>query len=442
MAPKRPRSEPVDPFTPQALEALVDTLVPEIERHAGRAFVRHPEVRLTEDPDFVTRVAEEQAWILARVIPDTPEDYRAELAERSARALQVGVLGKYGMLDKVVYLHKDALLGASDPEDGQPLPTSEVLTLVLAHELTHALQDQVHPLATSIDRIHDLEHLTAASACWEGLAGYVAQQVAVERKSEDTFWSLTRMQGWDDEGLRNPAAWDTWFTYGQGLSFMTDRATGGPDGLWTPIATPPGQTRDLFHADDWSSAIASPPRDYAAVLKGVEQTLTRGAWEVANTRIGESTLRGEAVWSPSHEAQLAELLDALVWAHGLVLDRPDRGGQIRVLEFRSEAAADAWMDLQQQQRQGYNRATSQALGVAVEVQSTPFPDVQADRALSRVERIPIGGGRHEERHAVWARRGRIVVSVAGERFRPGMRLGWTAEAVFERLDASNSSPTP
>ena len=72
LAPKRPRTEPVDPFTPQALEALVDELVPEIERHAGRAFVRHPEVRLTDDPDFVTRVAEEQAWVLARVIPDNP----------------------------------------------------------------------------------------------------------------------------------------------------------------------------------------------------------------------------------------------------------------------------------------------------------------------------------------------------------------------------------
>ncbi len=285
-----------------------------------------------------------------------------------------------------------------------------------------------------IPTLEDAEHLNAASGVWEGLATWVEGEVARELGLEDLFWQLNGLQGWGRNGLENVGSWHTWSQYGVGMGFMAHHAAGGTEALWEPVMALPTSTSMLFRPDTYSAVMPTPPRDYAKALTGVEQKLTKGDWVIANTRLGESDLRGETVHDDANLGQLGDMVEQLVWAQQLELQRTDREAQIRILEFKDAEGPKTLFQLLRAQRTAVNKHAAAELGVQVEVITEPFTDVESDDAVLRIERIPTGNGRHVERHAAWVVRGNTVVVVVSERFRPGLRTGWTVEAVFSRLE--------
>lgn len=440
---RKPAPEPPpDPWTDAGLAALGARIIPLVEREAGRTFRAPPVIRFSEPAAFHALLVSEQQRIFERVLADTPPELRERIASQAARIEAASLLGKYGIEDHVTYLCAPAirdslpLMGLTDDR------AVDVLTLILAHELTHALTDQHTDLEAQLVRIHDLDGLQAASGAWEGVAMWSEQRVAAALGLTDVYDALTGLQGWGPDGLREPAAWTTYATYGLGRDFSAwHHQRAGVDGVWATLADPPRETAAIYRPERWGTPLPEPAIDYAAVLRGLEQEMTTGPWAVGNSRLGELVLRGEAVTADA-EAELDEILGHLRWAQVLSAERPDRQIEIRILEFDGPESVQAWLALLRRQQDAVTSAQAELYGLPVDVKWTALDGVAGDESALRTQRIPQPGGRWKESVSAHVVRGSTCVVVTALDFRPGLRLGNTVNAVFARLDAARPVAAP
>ncbi len=187
----------------------------------------------------------------------------------------------------------------------------------------------------------------------------------------------------------------------------------------------------MFRPQTWAAPRPVPSRDWRAVLLGAEKKLTDAPWVLGIGVVGERDLRGEALYGDP--AALDDVLAHL--REGWQLDGalPDRAGQIRVLVFDDPAAASRYLGHLRAQQAGEAAERSKWSAREVDITFEPFTQVPSDEAVLRSSRLKGADGVWSERHAAWVRRGATIVVVAAERFRPGLRLGWTVEEVFARL---------
>jgi len=438
-----------NPFSDLSLERYLQEVQPLVEASVGRKFDAPPIVEIAQQGPFNEMMMAEQILIYEKVMPDTPEAIRNQMVEASNESISRGLLGKYGLLDKKTYLCAEGLILSLKYSQTDPAETEAWTKLILAHEITHAMEDQELDMLAMLDTIRDEDALQAASGTWEGLATLAEEDVARELGLMDQYDQLIGLQGWSRDGLEEVRAYRTWATYGQGRDFVAyHRDNGGIEKMWKVMHNPPPTTGMLFRPESWAAEIAPPEMDYASVLRGTEQLLSKGEWIIANSKLGEFALRGEAIRSGDEE-EFDRILAHLKDAHALTLERPDRKGAIRLLVFEDDTWPEQYLDLLRSEETASAAEIAAAMDVTVEVTYQPLPDLEeqvgADAATLRTQRVPIGGGRHRETRGAWVARGDTLVVVEAAQFRPGLRLGRTVEGVFSNLDAARAqvgAPAP
>ena len=173
-------------------------------------------------------------------------------------------------------------------------------------------------------------------------------------------------------------------------------------------------------------------RDYATLLKGIEQKLTKGDWAVINAFLGEYDLRVET--AGLNEASVHEILAHLTWSHQLHASRPDREGWIRILEFDNADAPYRYLELLEEGQEAMAKARSSPTR-PWSVTVTPYDGIEGEAAIRRVI-APVGAHASAVEHqSVWVVRGKRLVVVNVRGFRPGLRIDWTLNEVYARLDA-------
>jgi len=425
----------VDPLSEEGLAAAAAVVVPLVEKHAGRSFVEAPAIDRAEGEAFAAGVASENQLIYDRVFAASPELVRRRLAEQTSAATEHMVLGKYGIQTDTLYMAPGPLRATAERLEGDRL--GDVVKVIMAHELTHALQDQHTPFEGLLAAVRDQDHLHAASGSWEGFATWVEQQVAADLGLSDVFWELTAVQGWGPEGLTNPMAFEVWARYGQGRRFVEHHHGQGVDHLWTVLAHPPSHTRMLFHPDAWAPEPTPAPVDFTPALTGAETKLTSGRdWATLITTVADQELRGEAILGHT-EGELDELMAHLVYGQKLEAMLPDRAVQARVMLFDDPAWPRRYLELLRTQGAADTDRTEAAFGVPIDVSTEPYAHegLVIDDATLRTVRIPVGGGRHRESRSAWVVRDRMVLVVTAEGFRPGLRMGWAIQHVLDGLEA-------
>ena len=446
---KKPVPEPIprlDPFSDAGLADMATKVVPLVEAAAGRAFLTPPVVRFAVPDEFHNVLVSEERRIFAQVLPDTPAEMRERMAVDTARVEAAGVLGKYGIEDHVTYLCPSAIRDSLPQMGLDDDQSAEVLQLILAHELTHALTDQHTQLSSQLTRMHDLDALKAAGSAWEGVATWTEQRVAAKLGLTPLFDSLTGLQGWGPNGRDPRGPFSLYATYGLGRDFTAWHFDhGGFDAVWATLADPPRSTSAIFRPSRWGIPVQEPIFDAAALLRGLEQEITTGPWIVSNSRLGELSLREDAVNADAEEA-LEGILSHLEWAQVLNAERPDRQAELRIISFDSHESVQEWLDLLRNQQTASTDAVATLLGQPVDVVWSSLEGVPADESGLRTQRIPLDGGRWRESIAAYVVRGNTCVTVTAFDFRPGLRLGNTVNAVFARLDAakavSGAHPSP
>lgn len=420
-----------DTWSQASLDRWTDELVPLIEQHAERKFTARPVVEVFDGNAFKAYIAKESKLIMDVIYRDTPEAIRNKAAERSAAVEIRGLFGKYGLYDGKTYIVPESIeaAGAELGDDGP----ERLAKIVLAHELAHALQNQEYDGREQLPNLVDLDHFQSWGCVSEGGANFIALRVAADLGLEEEFWLLSSHQGWGKEGLESPGAYEIWMRYGHGMRMLESVVEqGGMDAYWQWHAVPPVSSSMLFRPETYATDL--PPRalPYEEVLRGTEQSLTQGEWMTSNTRLGEYALRGDAIRT-GKEDEFEPILSHLLDAQHLDLEMPGRQGDIRILAFDGPEHARAYLTLLRAEQTVEGQTLAKMLGVTVEVTYSELSEVEGDGSLLRTQRIPLGQGYAETRTA-WVVRGSDIVSVEASKFRPGLRLANTINAVFQQLD--------
>lgn len=175
-----------------AVTALVDSLVPAVEKAAGLKFREPPR-------SAVRSRTQVRAYILGKL--------DQELAPEKARGLQstYRVLGllpdSLDLRTLLLDLFTEQVIGYYEPDSSMLFVVANadpaILRLTVAHELVHALQHQYTPLDSIMRQHGDNDRLAAAQAVLEGQATLVGLQVIVPEQNlfaMPEFWETYREQ--------------------------------------------------------------------------------------------------------------------------------------------------------------------------------------------------------------------------------------------------------
>jgi AcrR family transcriptional regulator len=235
------------------LDAMIDSLMPVVEQASGLHF--------TSRPVAAVRSREQvRQFLLAKLTEELPP---ARLDGLVAAYRLLGLLpDTLDLRNLFVDLYTEQIAGFYEPDSATLFAVGGAdrlqLTGILAHELTHALQDQYLPLDSILDDRRDADRLAAAQAVLEGQATVVMLLALTPGRdvlSDPAVWDLLRQQ------LNRPTAdlavfnsaptvirTGLVFPYLEGSTFMRDFMARHP-GEQPFGARMPHSTEQVLHPD-------------------------------------------------------------------------------------------------------------------------------------------------------------------------------------------------
>lgn len=301
-----------------AARALVAQVAPRVEQIRGLAFKRPVKVE-------IAGAAQVRAHFEQRLAPPSSE---AQLRAQEAAYVQLGLLPPGGTLAAgLVDTLEDQARGYYDPgsdtfylTEGSAEATAGA---VVAHELTHALDDQYYDIEALIGRAHDDDQSMALSAVLEGsgtivMAVYLAQEIAAGRLPADIRQRIQASETPAATRLRAAAPFfqrSLTAPYLLGLTFLL---RGDPGRMRSALdmkdvdhalREPPLSTEQVLHPEKyWDPAARDLPRDVP--LPDLSAQLGRGFTLAGSGRLGELLL-GVLVGAPTPDA--TQGLDPALW---------------------------------------------------------------------------------------------------------------------------------
>lgn len=239
-------------YTQADADKLVREILPLVEQAAGKKFLRTPRVKVCRRAEMVKSLRADltpQMRLVAGLIGD--KKARAAMAANLAEAMGAAMLGKYGVQDKVLYLPAGNVRPLLKLMKVDPKLTRPLLKLIVAHELTHALQDQHIDLTKSIVRPDTVDSLQAFNACIEGHAVLIQDLVGEKLHLTKAVREFSRLLAAgcieSDDPVANMQnrmmAEQFKATYIGGRAFMGwHYERGGTKKVWQILAAPPSAT--------------------------------------------------------------------------------------------------------------------------------------------------------------------------------------------------------
>lgn len=332
--------------TPDELDELVTRLLPLVEEAAGRSFVFRPEVVATHPAELSRVFYREQMYMLGRLSELGPEEAH-EAARATAGSISSAFVGKYGFLDKRLYVISEgvslALQGLGFPDE----LAREVLEVVLAHELAHALQDQHNDLGRLVGSRPDGDAIMAANCMVEGHAVWVHEQVGRRLGHHHAVRAVATIQGYDPDEAESPLDPRRLFTsyvYGRGRAFVDWHARdGGTERLWELLSRPPASTAMILQPGTYTPEVQAPvSKAVRKASRRVVEQLGDPAWPFREERLGDFDLR-EQLADRIGNVTLADQVEA-AWQSRAARRDAMEGAEVRVLRFRSPEAARTYVD--------------------------------------------------------------------------------------------------
>jgi len=217
------------------LAHMVRRVGPVVEELVGRDFDGYPTLVLTE-ADTATKELQQQRLELLLASGALSPGRARRLARRSTRREIQGALALY--VDGQIYLLADRVEELFSERALRAHLLSPVIQCVLAHELAHALQDQVAPMRPPTD----WESALVALAVSEGFASLVQVGVCHALGHAEAQQVMDREQGLLNRDL-DPGD----LVYGLGRAYMAVRyEQEGREGLWSALRDPPADYASLL----------------------------------------------------------------------------------------------------------------------------------------------------------------------------------------------------
>jgi hypothetical protein len=416
------------------LNAVVRELVPLVEAAAGVRFKEIPFVRLGRKSDLDRIVRNEAGSTYDALSPDAPDWLRDRFIRDAGSA---GIAGKYALAERILLVSPDAMSRVASHVEDDPLALDHVTRLVLAHEMTHALQDQQFEIAARFEHPEHVDAFQALRGVTEGHANFVESRVAEVLGLQDVEKVLNQGQGWDEDGPNGVWSFGTWVAYGQGTDFMRWQvAAGGLPRTLEVLAEPPSRSRTLFVPEEYGQESPTDPAD-ELVLEGLESAVMEARWFPQTSPLIEQDLRRLLFGAPAPEVEAA--LNHVLGGATRSASRSDRSVLSFYLRCDSEEAASTLIGLHSEFSEGLSKARTMSPSMPTLYTADAFEDL-GDEAWMVAAIVTRDGERSagpaSEIFTLWVRHGADVVVVQAAGFRPGERLPQAVRMVLDRLDAA------
>jgi len=394
------------PSAADPLAPLVRELMPAVEAAAGARFRDTPQVVLADQAQLAEVLYEEQRHLL-RQLTELPDAEIDEAARASADDLSAVFAGKYGFLDKRLYLSIDVITERLAAEGAPPSLAGPLVKVVLAHELTHALQDQHADLERVVSHSGTADGVMAANCLVEGHAVWVHEKVAHALGLDQASEVMARALGYGS--AREPADLDAFYTayvYGLGRDFVAwHGAHGGTERLWEIFAEPPSLTATIAHPHGWAEGHRDAPRGLARAMRRASRRPGRAEWQLSAEPMGDYDVREQLVIGGAGP-RLADRVDG-AW-HAQSVGGPGLGVQVQAIRFDRPAMAQAYV-LSMGRHAAFKTAAIDTDDQVV-ASAGVFDAVPADASARESIALSVGTA-PQELGTVWLAEGRDVVQV-------------------------------
>ena len=278
------------PFSVQDIENIIIELSPIMERVAGKKIQKFPEIRIVDKDRVKNAYIEDLTSQLKWAMPERNESQIHEIAESKASKICSYMLCKYGYLDNVLYIvpgNINALIRSNEIKERSFKP---ILTLLIAHELTHALQNQEIDIVEKFKSLDSIEKLEALNAVLEGHALFIQENISQYLESNDTKLQsreikTPKYENIEDQNMElNKKIEDVWLKeiYERGKKFIEFYyQEGGTEKVWKILSQPPTNTSMLFNPETYTEA-ESKKIEYSQILEGLERFFGDQEWIVEN----------------------------------------------------------------------------------------------------------------------------------------------------------------
>lgn len=424
-------------YTLEDAQRYVAELVPMIEEVAGRKFTTVPEVRLVKRRELVPVMAQEIAPQLRGLFGNDAIDVNS-FARLSAKGSAPAVLGKYGVKDHILYLLPGNIDALERVVKISPMHREGLIKLIIAHELTHALEDQHVDLAGQIAKATTAEKVLALSATHEGYAVYVQDGVAEKLKANSTAREMARMLAI----AITPSPPTTFLGQNGSLQTFREVYLGGRDFIdwhiqkqgmdtaWQILANPPVKTRMILHPELYGNAV-EPGLDYAPIMRETALRLGIQKAKMMTLELGEITMREFfAVIDASERDKLTAGIDQIYMSAGLTEEADPLMLMLVTFQNQEQMAPFVKVIEEQTHRQFDGRISGDKQG--------PLAGITADYTHKRI----IAAGEHKET-IVSAVRGKLLLLIDLENTSlTDTELAAMLEDAFKRIDALKAPAAP
>lgn len=418
------------------LDEYVERILPAVERAAGRKFEHTPVYEIAGATDIVRALESEVRETYLSLFAGEPRPRVERLAASHAAEGAGSLLGKYGLETKILYMVPDVIDTYLDSYEFDRAYAEDLFQLVVAHELVHALQDQVLDLETRFASITDWDAYFGFNCLIEGHAEHVTALVAEELDLEEALSVMDWIAGTDPvehlpvgtEFVQRSQRTTIETQYLKGREFIDfQHDLGGANRVWRILQSQAPSTAMIYrpgtYRPEWSREL-----DLSPVLANTGRFFGRGRWLVARGNLPEVNLRSE---SKEVEDDLESVLDRYrggyyIEAYG---PTPALRGSAYVMEFSTASWARKFVGLAER------AAWIDALWLQSWVDDGRVIRIDQD-APPRVEGVEgkrfyqsSAGARLFSGELFWFRRGRYVLQVTSHSFR--MKDGDLVELVGE-----------
>jgi len=271
LIPLRAMAAPSPPLLDEELQQEAEELVPWIEEHTGRTFVRIPRVTTASVDELVNLVlAGRRPVLLPKDVKELPPPSAERIAE--ARSL-ANASATYLETEETIYFVPEKFEEAERLLDLTMEQWRRQRSCTLVHELVHALQHQYSRLWTSGHR-PDGPDKKSIYALFEGHATLISLDYCHEMQGADIVQLVQRRSGVDLIGSAPREYTKLKYVYGHALMTLI-RERGGEEAIW--------------------AALNSPPPSWGALITAITQGLPAG-WD------------GPRLWEAAQEAMKSPAL--------------------------------------------------------------------------------------------------------------------------------------
>jgi len=316
-------------FTERDIEEFLPTIVPLVEEIAGRKFKKLPLVRLSDRKSMVKILFKDIFPQFEKILSKMDAVDLKQQALRHSKILSIYLLGKYGFSDKILYILPRNFLPLMSLAQIDKVHVKNVAKLIVAHELTHALQDQEINVTERIESISNSEESMSFNSVIEGHAMWVMKNVGSKLKIEESVVEASKLFSvgvikFKDSALdilQNILSTRLSAIYQGGEKFIEYFAKQGePEKIWELISHPPKRTNVIFQPEKYSPE--SKPKDFglAKILEGWEKYLGKPPFQVQNMELGYINL--QAAYANMAPEKSREILEGIECAQTLVVTTP------------------------------------------------------------------------------------------------------------------------